>query len=106
MYIRSIYDDIYIYIYIFICVYTYIYILYSNFKSPLSPKTNLTCNRWNSSNSSSFVETPEGLKWLDSVLDDYVCKVFRLALLVCCFYGIMSCVSWKQAKTIMHFFYA
>ena len=47
-------------------------------------------------------ETPEGPKWLDSVLGDYGCKVFRLALLVCCFCRIMSCVSSKASKNYIY----
>ena len=107
-----VYDD-YIYIHIFIYIYIYIHLhTVLKLKKPLSPKTNLKCNRWTSSNLSSLGRLRKArkgcssrlfsMKWLDSVWSAYGCKVFRLVLLVCCFYGIMSCVSWKQGKT-MHF---
>ena len=97
-YIKALYTYDHMYMmYLIYIFWVHLHTVLKHYK-PLSPKK-LKCNRWNSSNLS---ETPEGPKWLDSVLGDYGCKVFRLALLVCCFCRIMSCVSSKASKNYIY----
>ena len=110
MMMMIIYIFIYLFIYLVLHIHTYIYILYSNLKNPYLQK-----QIWSATAGILPIYHPWGdsgrpekgcssrlfsMKWLDSVWGDYGWKVFRLVLLVCCFYGIMSSVGWKQAKTI------